>query len=293
MNKTCLYCRPPAMLMLLLSLMIAAGAYAEQKQFTPPNEDGFPADKFGDLVREGKDLFVHTDKLRDKYVGNGLKCVNCHLDAGRHANSSPLWAAYTTYPAFRIKTGRVDTFEERLQGCFKYSMNGAAPPAGSHELAALTTYSYWLATSAPVGVSLPGRGYPKLKKPAQTPSIERGAKVYVANCVICHGENGGGTQIDAAYVFPPLWGKDSFNWGAGMHRVDTAAGFIKANMPLGKPNSLSDQEAWDVASFVNSRERPQDPRFSGDVAATKKTYHEENCHYGDWVDGHVLGAEEK
>jgi thiosulfate dehydrogenase len=75
-----------------------------------------------------------------------------------------------------------------------------------------------------------------------------------------------------------------------MHRINTAAAFIKANMPLGKPNSLSDQEAWDVAMFVNSRERPQDPRFEGDLAATKTTHHDENCLYGDEVDGHVLGS---
>ena len=287
--------RPLVSVFVLLIMMVpATGAVAEQKpRFTPPSEDSLPNDKFGELVLEGKDLFIHTDKLRGKYVNNGLKCVNCHMDAGRHADASPLWAAYTMYPAFRKKTGRVDTFEERLQGCFKYSMNGKAPPAGSRELVALTAYSYWLASNAPVGVSLPGRGYPKVEKPAQTPSIERGAKVYAAQCSLCHGENGAGTQVDAAYVFPPLWGKDSFNWGAGMHRVNTAADFIKANMPLGKPNSLSDQDAWDVASFVNSRERPQDPRFSGNVAATKKTYHDENCHYGDSVEGRVLGAQKK
>jgi len=286
--------RPRVSVFVLLMIVPATGAAAEQNpRFTPPSEDSLPADKFGELVLEGKDLFVHTDKLRGKYVNNGLKCVNCHLDAGRHADASPLWAAYTMYPAFRKKTGRVDTYEERLQGCFKYSMNGTAPPAGSRELVALTAYSYWLASNAPVGVALPGRGYPALKKPAQAPSIERGAKVYAAQCSLCHGENGAGTQVDAAYVFPPLWGKNSFNWGAGMHRIDTAAGFIKANMPLGKPNSLSDQDAWDVASFINSRERPQDPRFSGDVSETKKTFHDENCHYGDSIDGKVLGAEKK
>ena len=286
--------RPARSVVFLVSIFLAVSAQAETKtRFTPPSEASLPADKFGELVLEGKDLFVHTDKLRGKYVGNNLKCVNCHMDAGRHADASPLWAAYTMYPALRKKTGRVDTFEERLQGCFKYSMNGTAPPAGSRELVALTTYSYWLASNAPVGVSLPGRGYPKLKNPAQTPSIERGAKVYAAQCSICHGQNGAGTQVDTTTVFPPLWGKDSFNWGAGMHRIDTAAGFIKANMPLSKPNSLSDQEAWDVASFINSRERPQDPRFTGDVAATKKTYHDENCHYGEAVAGQVLGAEKK
>lgn len=274
----------------ILGMNVDAG---QTSYFTPPSEDSLPADKFGELVREGKDIFVHTDKLRGKYVNNGLKCVNCHMDAGRHANASPLWAAYTMYPAYRKKTGRVDTYEERLQGCFRYSMNGTAPPAGSRELVALTTYSYWLASRAPVGVALPGRGYPKLKIPAQAPNIERGAKVYAAQCSLCHGEQGAGTQVDGAYVFPPLWGKDSFNWGAGMHRVDTAAGFIKANMPLGKPNSLNDQDAWDVASFITSRERPQDPRFTGDVAETKKTFHDENCHYGDSVDGRILGAEKK
>jgi len=45
-----------------------------------------------------------------------------------------------------------------------------------------------------------------------------------------------------------------------MHRVNTAAAFIKANMPLGQQNSLTDQQAWDVAAFVNSQPRPADPR---------------------------------
>ena len=261
--------------------------------FAPPSEDSLPANKFGDMVRLGKALFVHTDTLRGKYVGNGLKCVNCHLDAGRLADSAPLWAAYTIYPAYRKKTGEVSSFEQRLQGCFTFSMNGKAPPPGSLELRALTTYSFWLASGAPVGVSLPGQGYPMLGKPAQPPSIERGAKIYATHCGLCHGENGDGTKSEGAYVFPPLWGKDSFNWGAGMHRVNTAAGFIKANMPLSKPNSLSDQEAWDVASFVDSHERPQDPRFRDSMTVTKRDLHDEQCFYGDTVDGHVLGSPRK
>lgn len=277
--------------LVLAAWVISTEASAQEKiPFAPPSEDNLPANKFGDMVRLGRELFVHTDTLRGKYVGNGLKCVNCHLDAGRLANSAPLWAAYTIYPAYRKKTDEVNTFEQRLQGCFTFSMNGKAPPPGSLELTALTTYSFWLATGAPVGVLLPGQGYPKLDKPAETPNILRGAKIYTDHCALCHGENGGGTKTEGAYVFPPLWGQDSFNWGAGMHRVNTAAGFIKANMPLSKPNSLSDQQAWDVATFVNSHERPQDPRFRDNVATTKKTLHDEQCFYGDKVDGHILGA---
>jgi hypothetical protein len=34
------------------------------------------------------------------------------------------------------------------------------------------------------------------------------------------------------------------------------------NMPLSKGKSLSDQQAWDVAAYVDSHSRPRDPRKS-------------------------------
>jgi thiosulfate dehydrogenase len=91
-------------------------------------------------------------------------------------------------------------------------------------------------------------------------------------------------------VFPPLWGARSYNWGAGMSSVVNAAGFIKANMPLSQGNSLTDAEAWDVAAYIDSRERPQDPRFTGDLAATRKAHHDSPYDfYGQAVDGVTLG----
>ena len=63
------------------------------------------------------------------------------------------------------------------------------------------------------------------------------------------------TEPSAGYVFPPLWGPDSFNDGAGMHRVLTAARFIKARMPFGQPD-LTDAQAFDVAAYINSQPRP-------------------------------------
>lgn len=75
-----------------------------------------------------------------------------------------------------------------------------------------------------------------------------------------------------------------------MHQLANSSGFIKANMPLGQGGSLSDQEAWDVAVFMNSHERPQDPRFKGSVAATRKAFHDnDDSLYGMTVNGHVLG----
>jgi len=257
--------------------------------FTPPDEKSIPDNQFGEAVKYGKSLFENTQQLRDKYVGNDLNCVNCHLDRGRQKDSAPLWAAYPKYPAYRKKNDHVNTIEERIQGCFKYSMNGTAPPSGSKELTSLVTYHYWLATGAPIGTTLAGRGYPKLAKAEKKPSISRGKKIYRVSCAICHGPFGQGVQTAEGVIFPALWGKGSFNWGAGMHRINTAAGFIKANMPLGKPNSLSDQKAWDVAAYVNSHDRPQDPRFDGKLAQTAKTYHKHQCFYSKKVNGKILG----
>jgi len=257
--------------------------------FTPPSDGDIPHNQFGEAVRYGMSLFKDTQQLRGKYVGNELNCVSCHINNGKQANSAPLWGAYPMYPAYRKKNDHVNTIDERIQGCFVYSMNGTAPPLGSKELTALVTYHYWLSMGASIGKALPGRGYPKLAKTKNKPSVSRGKKIFAQNCAICHGAKGKGTKANGKYVFPPLWGKDSFNWGAGMHRVNTAAGFIKANMPLGKPNSLSDQQAWDVAAFMNSHERPQDPRFKGDIVQTAKTFHKHQCFYNKKIEGKLLG----
>lgn len=257
--------------------------------FKPPSEDSIPNNKFGDMIRLGKQIFTDTDKYASQYLGNGLKCANCHLDAGRLAHSAPLWAAWVSYPAYRSKNNKVNSMEERIQGCFTYSMNGKAPAADSKTLTALLSYSYWMAKGAPTGIDLPGRGYPKLAKPAKTPDYQRGKQLFANNCALCHGENGQGVKQKDSYVFPPLWGNDSFNWGAGMHRINTAAAFIRANMPLGKGGSLSVQQAWDLAYFINSHERPQDPRFSDSLEKTDKQYHQHQCRYGDKIGKHKLG----
>lgn len=230
-------------------------------RFSPPAANAIPSNEFGEAVLLGRNIFRNTQVYAKNFVGNGLNCVNCHLDDGRKADAAPLWAAYVKYPAFREKNHKVNTYEERLAGCFRFSMNGTAPAADSKEMIALVAYSFWLAQGAPTGVDLAGSGYPELENPALAPDVKRGASVFEANCVICHGATGQGTKMNGKYVFPPLWGKESFNAGAGMSRVPTAAAFILANMPLGKGYSLTQQEAWDVAQYLNSHERPPDSRL--------------------------------
>ncbi|MDT8384294.1 MAG: c-type cytochrome [Gammaproteobacteria bacterium] len=249
-------------------------------KFVPPPESEIPDNEFGNTVLLGKSIFINTQQHASAFVGNGLNCANCHLNNGRKPYSAPLWAAYVIYPAYRSKTQQVDTIQTRIQGCFQFSMDGKAPPVDSKEMTALVTYHYWLASGAPTGTRLPGQGFLNLAQPPQTPDMKRGEAVYTNSCVICHGADGQGTPTENGYAFPPLWGKDSFNWGAGMHRINTAAGFIKANMPYGLGGSLTDQEAWDVALFVNSHDRPGDPRFVQSVEHTRDKHHNENCLYG-------------
>ncbi|RKE34508.1 thiosulfate dehydrogenase [Paraburkholderia sp. BL23I1N1] len=261
------------------------------RPFAPPAESSMPTDGFGKFVKLGEQIFTHTQTFAGKYVGNTLNCANCHLDAGRKADSSPLWGAYPLYPAYRSKNGHVNSFAERLQGCFLYSMNGKAPPLGDPVLVALETYAYWLAQGAPVGEKLPGQGYPKLPAPAQKADYARGSAVYAQHCALCHGADGQGQSSGGQTVFPPLWGAHSFNWGAGMGDIQNAAGFIKANMPLGLAGTLTDQQAWDVATFMDSHERPQDPRFVGSVETTRAKFHDSpHSMYGQTVNGQVLGA---
>lgn len=260
------------------------------KYFQPPSEKDIPDNDFGKMVIHGRNIFIDTQTYAKPYVGNSLNCVNCHLDAGRLANSAPLWAAYGVYPAYRVKTKNVDSIENRMQGCFMYSMNGKAPAAESDEMKSLVVYMYWMSQGAPIGKTLPGRVYLDLKKPKREVSWDAGEKVYKNNCLICHGEDGNGQYVNGKTVFPALWGKNSFNWGAGMHRINTAAGFIKANMPLGQGGKLTDQEAWDVAYYVNSHDRPKDPRQTGSVEEAKKNLHEENCSYGKEIHGKKLGT---
>lgn len=263
-----------------------------QQWFQPPHERDLPDDAFGRLVQQGRAIFVDTRNQASEYVGNGMNCTNCHLDQGRLANSAPLWGAYTMYPAYRKKNDKVNSYAERIQGCFQFSMNGTAPPADGAVINALTAYSYWMSTGAPVNQSLPGRMYPVIAEPQGGYDLARGKQVYAEQCAICHGDNGQGQKSGDDFVFPPLWGKDSYNWGAGMHRINTAAAFIKTSMPLGKGGSLSDADAWHVAAYMNSHERPQDPRLvDGSVEKTRVRFHANDGVnlYGQKVNGVLLG----
>ncbi len=258
--------------------------------FAPPAVSTIPKGHTGDSIRRGEAIFTHTRATAAAFVGNGLACSNCHLDAGRTANAAPMWAAWVNYPAYREKNKRVNTMEDRISDCFLYSMNAPAsqskrpPPAGDQIYRDLEMYFAWLATGARSGSQMKGRGYLKLASTRLGYDPARGGSVFAAKCAACHGPHGEGKKSpDGSYAFPSLAGPASFNWGAGMTSVTTLAGFVKANMPLDQGYSLSDQDAWDVAAFVDSRVRPRDPRQTGSIEDARERYHAKGDYYGKTI----------
>lgn len=247
------------------------------------------------VILKGYDLFMNTQQLRGENVFNNMNCRSCHMGEGGKEYAAPVWPAVTQLPDFRGKNKHVNDIQERIAGCFSFSMNGIPPEYGSDTMVALVAYHQWLAKGAPVygEQKIAGRGLSDIAKPEEEPSYERGEALYTQHCAICHGDNGEGKFEQDKYVFPALWGDQSYNWGAGMVRMYTLATYLQWNMPLGQPGKLTTQEAWDLAQYIDSQERPQDPRFTGDVKETREKFinFHKHSNYGTVreKDGHLLG----
>lgn len=220
------------------------------------------------LVR-GMRLNFETRALAPQQVGNQLNCTGCHLNAGTVADGSPYVGVSAFFPSYAPRAGRVITMEDRINGCFLRSMNGKPLPVDSPDMKAMVAYFDWMKGHTKPGDQVAGRGVGKID-PKIKPDAENGTKVYAAQCAVCHGRNGEGLMAaDGHVVYPPLWGEQSFNIGAGMARTYTAAAFVKRNMPVGfhekfplGQGGLSDQEAVDVAEYFSHQPRPD---FAGKV----------------------------
>ena len=251
----------------LVAIFIACAGMAnaaEPVPLSPPPKTALPTGPLGDAIRYGQSLVTNTRTVASAFVGNGLNCSNCHLDAGRVAYAAPLAGLTGVFPEYRARRGSVESLAERIDDCFVRSMNGKALPPDSREMIALLAYIAWLSEGVPTGIEVKGRGFKEITAPSP-PNPARGETLYVAKCGACHGADGLGLQgADAAYVFPPLWGAQSFNVGAGMARVSVAAGFVQAKMPLGNAGTLSDQDAYDIAAYFTSKPRPDFPGRQND-----------------------------
>jgi thiosulfate dehydrogenase len=240
----------------------------QQTVWTGPPASQIPyySKEDGKLIWYGHELIANTSKyLGPKgsvmQITNGMNCQNCHLDAGTKPWGNNYGGVYTTYPKYRDRSGGTETIYKRVNDCIERSLNGTPLDSNSKEMQAIYAYIKWLGEDLKKGEKPKGSGIVELPYLNRAADPEKGKTVYVQKCQTCHAENGEGQfNMDGlTYTYPPLWGKNSYNVGAGLFRLSRFAGYVKNNMPQGTDYhapQLSDEEAWDVAAFVNSQPRP-------------------------------------
>lgn len=267
------------------ALFPATGAIAQQSAISPATEkisllerpvpalESLPDDAYGKLVRYGHELATRTyayigpevKNPQMRYAGNNLSCTSCHQADAAKPYAMPWTGAFANHPRYLGRPGRVGTLEDRVNGCMERSMNGKAIPLDSEEMRAFVTYMHFLSRGIPVGADLIGASTKGSKPPNRRADPTAGERVFKTHCVACHGEDGAGKRNgikgDAqGYLFPPLWGDDSFSNGAGMNRLLVVMRFAKHNMPQGVSHTstvLTDDEAYDVAAYVVSKPRKE------------------------------------
>ncbi|MBF0320295.1 MAG: c-type cytochrome [Nitrospirae bacterium] len=247
------------LLIILLIIIPAASVFCEDKNPLPPG-------KLGEIIALGREISLNTARheLSKTYVGNTLNCSSCHLKNGTDLQTLPYIGVAAAYPAYSPRENSVDTLSERIAYCFMRSLNGTLPPVDSAMIKAITTYITWLSEGTAIKMNpvttLGPNAMKHFKVDPENANLENGRKVYEAQCASCHGENGQGVkdiQLPGASPggCPPVWGNNSYNKGAGMYKLETAAAFIMASMPYMAAN-LSEKNAVDVAAYINSKERP-------------------------------------
>ena len=227
-----------------------------------------------ELVIYGEELIANTSKYLGPKgsvaaVTNGMNCQNCHLNAGRKSWGNNYGAVAANYPKFRDRSGSIETVYKRVSDCMERSLNGKTLDSNSKEMQAMIAYIKWVGLAVVKDSTPKGSGIQPPVYLDRAASPEKGSAVYSAKCQSCHGANGEGLLAadGRSYTYPPLWGSNSYNSGAGLYRLSRFAGYVRDNMPLNQAShnapALSDEEAWDVAAFVNSRPRPSKD-LSGD-----------------------------
>ncbi len=276
--------------LMLLALILYSwfGSWPQAEQMANSNVQ---PDSIQGLVQYGYQLVSQPASILAKEaalksnVGNDLACTNCHLDGGTREGAMSWSGIAQRFPQFRGRENKIGALEERINGCFERSMHGRPLLVDSKEMRAIVAYMESLDNRAPGGKP----GLVDFEIPNVIADPAKGAIIYKQHCMECHSEGGLGKlhQNQAkGYEYPPLAGPGSYNNGAGMHRVLTAAQFIRSNMPYNKATRdnpiLSEEEALHVAAYINSLDRPTKANLEHDFPDRKLK--PVSTPYGPWAD---------
>lgn len=245
-----------------------------------PDAGSMPAGRLGDSIRYGGELIARTgDYFGPKgsvaQISNGMNCQNCHLDGGRRLFANNYASFIANYPKMSGRSGSMETPVDRVLNCFERSLAGKAPDTSRKEIQSILAYMRWIGQGVKGRTKLFGSATGTLPYLDHAADPNKGREVFVLKCQSCHGSQGEGMPAPdkKSYMFPPLWGPHSYNDGAGMYRIGNLAAFVKNNMPFGttyQNPQLTDEEAWNVAAFINSQPRPHKDQRKDWPKADKK-----------------------
>ncbi len=229
--------------------------------YVAPDTSSIPHNEMGAIIRYGLNLiqntsyFIGPNGSVSKNLGNKMNCTNCHLQNGTKAFGLNFFNTHALYPQFRARENKVLSLLERVNNCIERPHNGTHLKLDSKEMIAIISYIKWIGEKYDVKIH-EGHGLKPIEFVGLSANSNRGEVVYAKHCESCHQISGEGlmNSENTCYTYPPLWGQYSYQESSSMHRVLKSASFIKYNMP--NTNSwehytLTDQEALDVAAFIN------------------------------------------
>jgi thiosulfate dehydrogenase len=250
----------------LVGIPVVKALADSEGMWEAPDFASIDSESNADELKYGRDLIANTaeylgPKGKVMASSNGMNCQNCHLQAGTALFGNNYSAVASTYPKVRARSGQSEDIPKRINDCFERSLNGKPLSRDSKEMKAMVAYISWVGKDVPKGESPKGVGLYEVPLLDRAADPAKGKLVYDSQCASCHQLDGNGVEKPdgKGYLYPPLWGENSYNSGAGLFRLSRFAGYVRANMPLGATYAnpiLSDEEAWDVAAYVNSMERP-------------------------------------
>lgn len=214
--------------------------------FTLACTERAPTPHAGNAERGLALMTAFRDSLPE-HSGNALRCVSCHLDNGTRPTAMSWQGTAARYPRYRSRPGYEESLARRVNECIARSLAGKMLPEDGQEMRDMLAYLETMRA---------------LPRPAAVDSVKvagevaRGETGYGATCARCHGANGAGIPAVSA---PAVWGSDSYAIGAGMARQFTLATFIRHNMPFDHADTLTAQEAADIAAFVLTKPRQDHP----------------------------------
>ena len=168
--------------------VLPAPIMVKRVAFRVPDESEVADSNVLTSVRRGRALVRNTRDSLPTHVGNKLQCISCHAADGTQKNAMPLVGVYARFPQYRGRFGATQIIDDRVNDCFKRSLNGKPLDPQSRDMRDIVAYLAFLSLGYPVGAEMEGQGFPKVDPvPGDT---TRGAALFSAKCIRCHGPNG-------------------------------------------------------------------------------------------------------